>query len=439
MRPPGGKIRSQIRSSGSNCPARASVSPSGPTTTLAAVEDQLVLAAHHVAEGEGRPVGAGALGHHRLAGAALAAVVRRGGGVDDQAGARRHLVVLRESPDARCPRRRSGRRACRRSRSGPAPCPARSSGARRRPRSWADRTCGRSRAPRRRRERRASCRPGEGTGRSAGRSPRAPEAGRSMRSGKPTRATIALDLRGEGVERLTDGVQEVAAQQEVLGRVAGEAELRQQHQLRAAVAGAVDRLRDQARRCPRCRPRWGRSGPAPAADVSTRPWTQVWPHRRGEQTHPWLGLPCRACSGRRASPRRRRGVELMEAHVEDLCREYGIELAGLLVSRARDPLARRQARDLDPADPRPGLLLHRPPRDRAPGRAGTLGSPARVRGERLALGARAQRGGAHAGDLRSISRRLRGYLDWARNRQYRRVPPRIPPREHPFWSLLELA
>jgi hypothetical protein len=41
--------------------------------------------------------------------------------------------------------------------------------------------------------------------------------------------------------------------------------------------------------------------------------------------------------------------------------------------------------------------------------------------------------------LRSISKRLRGYLEWARNRQYRRVPPRIPERDHPFWSLLDLA
>ena len=40
---------------------------------------------------------------------------------------------------------------------------------------------------------------------------------------------------------------------------------------------------------------------------------------------------------------------------------------------------------------------------------------------------------------RSIARRLRGYLEWARNRQYRRVPPRIPPREHPFWRLLALG
>ena len=44
-----------------------------------------------------------------------------------------------------------------------------------------------------------------------------------------------------------------------------------------------------------------------------------------------------------------------------------------------------------------------------------------------------------AATLRSISNRLRGYLAWARNRQHRRVPPRIPPREHPFWRLLALG
>ena len=41
--------------------------------------------------------------------------------------------------------------------------------------------------------------------------------------------------------------------------------------------------------------------------------------------------------------------------------------------------------------------------------------------------------------LRSISKRLYGYLEWARNRQHRRVPPRIPPRDHAFWSLLSLV
>lgn len=41
--------------------------------------------------------------------------------------------------------------------------------------------------------------------------------------------------------------------------------------------------------------------------------------------------------------------------------------------------------------------------------------------------------------LRSISKRLQGYLEWAQNRQHRRVSPRIPPRDHPFWSLLRLG
>lgn len=40
---------------------------------------------------------------------------------------------------------------------------------------------------------------------------------------------------------------------------------------------------------------------------------------------------------------------------------------------------------------------------------------------------------------RSISRRLHGYLDWARTRQHRLHPPRIPAREHPFWALLALG
>jgi hypothetical protein len=44
-----------------------------------------------------------------------------------------------------------------------------------------------------------------------------------------------------------------------------------------------------------------------------------------------------------------------------------------------------------------------------------------------------------AATLRSISKRLRGYLAWAQNRQHRRVPPRIPPRDHVFWTLLELS
>jgi hypothetical protein len=64
-------------------------------------------------------------------------------------------------------------------------------------------------------------------------------------------------------------------------------------------------------------------------------------------------------------PPRRRGVELMEAHVEELCREHGIELVG----------------------------------------ASSRGRAIRWRGGKLEIS----------------------------------IPPRIPPREHAFWSLLELA
>ena len=44
-----------------------------------------------------------------------------------------------------------------------------------------------------------------------------------------------------------------------------------------------------------------------------------------------------------------------------------------------------------------------------------------------------------AATRRSISNRLSGYLQWARNRQHRRVPPRIPAPDHAFWSLLALG
>ena len=56
-----------------------------------AVEDQLVLAADQVAEGEMGAVGAGAGGEHLLALASLAAVVGGARGVRDQLGARRRL------------------------------------------------------------------------------------------------------------------------------------------------------------------------------------------------------------------------------------------------------------------------------------------------------------------------------------------------------------
>jgi hypothetical protein len=138
-------------------------------------------------------------------------------------------------------------------------------------------------------------------------------------------------------------------------------------------------------------------------------------------------------------PPRRRGVNLMEAHIEDLCREYGIELAG---ASSRGRAIRWRGGKLEISIP--------PIR----GQVSYFIALHEI-GHLVGRGRSAPRLEAEANawlwaldhsiveptqaTLRSISRRLRGYLDWARNRQYRRVPPRIPSREHPFWSLLELA
>jgi hypothetical protein len=138
-------------------------------------------------------------------------------------------------------------------------------------------------------------------------------------------------------------------------------------------------------------------------------------------------------------PPQRRGVDLMEAHVEDLCREHGIELAGAS-SRGR-AIRWRGGRLGISIPPIRGQVSYFIALHEIGHLVGRGRSAPRLESEANAwLWAL-----DHAvveptpATLRSISRRLRGYLDWARNRQYRRVPPRIPPREHAFWSLLELA
>ena len=138
-------------------------------------------------------------------------------------------------------------------------------------------------------------------------------------------------------------------------------------------------------------------------------------------------------------PPKRRGVDLMDAHVEDLCREHGIELAGAS-SRGR-AIRWRGGRLEISIPPIRGQVSYFIALHEIGHLVGRGRSAPRLESEANAwLWAL-----DHAvveptpATLRSISRRLRGYLDWARNRQYRRIPPRIPPREHAFWSLLELA
>ena len=139
------------------------------------------------------------------------------------------------------------------------------------------------------------------------------------------------------------------------------------------------------------------------------------------------------------TPRTRKGVELMEAHIEDLCREYGIDLVG---SSARGRAIRWRGGRLEISIPPIRgqvsyfIALHEIGHLVGKGR-----SAPRLESEANAWLFALEHSAVEPtqATLRSISRRLRGYLEWARNRQHRRVPPRIPERDHPFWSLLELA
>jgi hypothetical protein len=138
-------------------------------------------------------------------------------------------------------------------------------------------------------------------------------------------------------------------------------------------------------------------------------------------------------------PPRRRGVDVMESHVEELCREHGIELVG---ASSRGRAIRWRGGKLEISIPPVRgqvsyfIALHEIGHLVGQGR-----SAPRLESEANAwLWALDQSVVEPTpATLRSISRRLRGYLDWAHSRQYRRVPPRIPPREHPFWVLLELS
>lgn len=133
----------------------------------------------------------------------------------------------------------------------------------------------------------------------------------------------------------------------------------------------------------------------------------------------------------------RRAVELMEAHIAQLCREHEIELIG---SSARGRAIRwRGGRREISIPPIRGQVSYFIALHEIGHLVGRGRSAPRLESEANAwLWALEQsRVEPTRATLRSISRRLRGYLEWARARQYRRVPPRIPAREHPFWTLLE--
>ncbi len=102
----------------------------------------------------------------------------------------------------------------------------RSSAARRRRRSWAGASCGRRRRGGRRRGPRRRC------------------ARRRARSGKPTIATSPCVCAREALDRRARVAQEVLLVEQVLGRIAGDRELAEEHQCRR-------RARAQRRSTPR--------------------------------------------------------------------------------------------------------------------------------------------------------------------------------------------
>ena len=129
----------------------------------------------------------------------------------------------------------------------------------------------------------------------------------------------------------------------------------------------------------------------------------------------------------------------MEAHVEDLCRQHGIELIG---SSARGRAIRWRGGRLEISiPPIRGQVSYFIALHEIGHLAGKGRSAPRLESEANAWLFALEHTVVDPtpATLRSISRRLRGYLEWARNRQHRRVPPRIPPRDHVFWRLLALA
>ena len=192
------------------------------------VEDQLVLAADHVAERDRAEVVARPLGQHALARGALAAVVGRGARVDDQRRAGQRLVGRRRARD---------------------------------PQVLADRQAD-PRVPEL--QHRAAVaglevallvgdavvpQPGLAVDRldlAVGQHrDRVEDVLAAL--GEADDGHDPLDPGGDRVERLARAAQEVLLEQQVLGRVAGDRQLGQQHQLGAAVARRLDVARDPRR------------------------------------------------------------------------------------------------------------------------------------------------------------------------------------------------
>ena len=121
--PPAGRRRRR-RAPRANCGARASTLPSWSISSEWPSKTSSSWPPTRLQNATAAQVVARALDEHPLALGALAGVVRRGGGVDDQRRAGQRLVGRRRARAPRCPRRSSARCARRRGRSRAPPSPA---------------------------------------------------------------------------------------------------------------------------------------------------------------------------------------------------------------------------------------------------------------------------------------------------------------------------
>lgn len=136
---------------------------------------------------------------------------------------------------------------------------------------------------------------------------------------------------------------------------------------------------------------------------------------------------------------RRPGVALLEAHVKDLCEEYSITIAS---ASSRGRAIRYVGGALEIAIPEiRGQVTYLIALHEIGHLVGAGRSAPRLEAEANAWVWALDNTEVEPTDasLKSIGRRLDGYLEWALARQYRKHPPRIPPPDHVFWRLRALS
>lgn len=140
----------------------------------------------------------------------------------------------------------------------------------------------------------------------------------------------------------------------------------------------------------------------------------------------------------RATPRRP-GVALLDAHVRDLCEEYDIAIAG---ASSRGRAIRYVGGGLEIAIPEiRGQVTYLIALHEIGHLVGAGRSAPRLEAEANAWVWALDHTEVEPTEasLRSIGKRLDGYLEWALARQHRKHPPRIPPPDHVFWRLWKLS